>query len=393
MKKVIISESEKSKILQLHNSSHISNDDVVITDWLSPDEKYVVFLDELYDIPNKVKLGNIWEDFNTLKLFLEHCFNTSDLPKTIKEHASNVLNNQLLTESVQNLNELKQSVKLLVNEGFLSAFKNWVIKTGKSTVDGFVQFAKDTYKGATTLIDKVSKGEWKEVFKLLGKGVIYLLRKLRSALYHPIGLILDAILIATGIGLGVQKVVWALIVALDVYELLSGDHEEEMPIWKRLLFLGIDILGLAVAGAAAKAAKLAVEGTKGLSALAKTSVGKKTLTSMVEVADKVPGLLEKAAKFLSKKFPKGSKFIYKIINKVGNFIKSLKASFNEAIGRTVAKTGEERLKHGVKAGLGTSAVVAGLGTYHEYKQEKSDNELGNALKTSTVVSDYDINKL
>ena len=53
MKRIIISESEKSQILGLHSKI---NDDVIITDWLSPDEKYVIFLDELYDIKNNTHL-------------------------------------------------------------------------------------------------------------------------------------------------------------------------------------------------------------------------------------------------------------------------------------------------------------------------------------------------
>ena len=81
MKRIIISESEKSQILNLH--SNLNNDDVIITDWLSPDEKYVIFLDELYDITNKRKLGNIWENFDNLKFFLQHSFNVSNFKEGV----------------------------------------------------------------------------------------------------------------------------------------------------------------------------------------------------------------------------------------------------------------------------------------------------------------------
>lgn len=394
MSKLIINESEKSHILNMYEST---NDDFVITDWLSPDENYVVFLDDLYDVKNKVKLGNIWEDYNTLKIFLHHTFSTSNLSKQLKENAENVLNNKLLLEGKQNLNELKSAVKILVNEGLLSSFKDWVVKTGKSTVDGFINFAKDTYKGAKSLITAISKGEWKEVFKLLGRGVLYLFRKVRSAMYHPIGLILDAILVATGIGKAVQWIPWAIIVALDIYEMVSGDYEEPAPTWQRLLFLGVDIVGLVTAGAAAKALKVAVTGAKDIGTFAKTGIGKQALTSMVGAAEKAPGLLQKASSYLSKTFPKGAKFINGILGRIGGFIESLTNSISKALGKTggktVANSGKYNVKAGVKAGLTTGALVAGIGTGVNYYKEKKQGEIQNAMASNTTQGVYDENNI
>jgi hypothetical protein len=390
MSKLIINESEKSHILNLYGEI---NEEFVITNWLSPDENYVVFLDELYDVKNKVKLGNIWEDYNVLKTFLHHTFSTSNLSKQLKENAENVLNNKLLLEGKQNLNELKSAVKILVNEGLLSSFKDWVVKTGKSTVDGFINFAKDTYKGAKSLITAISKGEWKEVFKLLGKGVLYLFRKVRSAMYHPVGLILDAILVATGIGKAVQWIPWAIIVALDVYEMVSGDYEEQMPMWQRLLFLGVDIIGLVTAGAAAKAVKSTITGAKGIGDIAKTSVGKKALTSMVSAGEKAPGLLKQASAYLSKTFPRGAKFINGILGKIGGFIDSLTKSITGSLGKVGANTAKYDVRAGVKAGLGTGALVGGIGTGVEYYKERKQGEIQNAMASNTTQGVYDENNI
>lgn len=389
MKKLIINESEKSQILSLYgNVNEDMTNDIVIVDWLSPDEKYVVFLDELYDIKNKVKLGNIWEDYNTLKTFLHHTFATSNLSKQLKENAEKALNNKLLTESTQNLNELKSGVKMLMNEGFLSSFKKWAIDTGKSTVKGFVDFAKSAYKGAASLIDSISKGEWMEVFNIIGKGLLYLGRKIRSAMYHPVGMILDAILIATGIGKSVQMVVWAIVVAVDVYELVSGNYEEEMPMWQRLLFLGVDVLGLVTTGVIAKAAKAAVAG-KDLTTIAKSPTGKKILVNIAESAEKAPSFLNKASEYLSKRFPSGSKFITNIIDKISKFLTSLVDSIKKVISvpnKVLSKVipGSGKVAKGTRAAVGTGALVGGIGTYGEYQQEKSNNEMSNLIKTTKV---------
>jgi hypothetical protein len=389
MKKLIINESEKAKILSLYgNVNEDLTNDIVITDWLSPDEKYVVFLDELFDIENKVKLGNIWEDYNTLKTFLHHTFSSSNLSKQLKENADKVLNNKLLTESTQSLSELKQGFKTILNEGLISSFNKWVANTGKSTIDGFVEFAKTTYKGGAALIDNISKGEWKEDFNLLKKGVIYLFRKVRSAMYHPVGLILDAILVATGIGKSVQWIPWAIIVALDIYEFMSGNYEEDLPGWKRLLFFGIDVLGLVTTGVAAKAAKTAVGG-KTLGELGKTSAGKRLLTNIAEYAGKAPDKLREAVKILSVSYPRAGKFIGGVLGHIAAMIEALVLTIKPIIklpNKILTKVipGTSKLAKGSRAGIGSSAIVGGIGTYGEYNQEEQNKEMSGYIRDTKV---------
>jgi hypothetical protein len=57
--KKLITESEIIRIKSLHNKK-IINEEVVITDWLSPDEKYIIFL-IIFMLLNEI-------DFNGLKL-------------------------------------------------------------------------------------------------------------------------------------------------------------------------------------------------------------------------------------------------------------------------------------------------------------------------------------
>lgn len=401
MNKVLITETDRTNILNMYNITPTKNnsEEIVITDWLSPDEKYIIFLDELYDIQNKSKLGNIWEDFNNLKTFLSHSFEVSSLPKELKEEANLILSNKLLTEGSTNLTSLKSDFKLLLNEGLWSSFKNWAYETGKSTIDGFKEFVKTSAKGLSDVVDKISKGEWKEVFSLLGKGVLYLARKLRSALYHPIGLILDAILVATGIGKAVQWIPWAIIVALDVYEMISGDYEENLPTWQRLLFLGVDILGLVFAGAAAKSGRLAIEGvvsgirtTEQLGTVAaKNPTIKNLLTKMLGAVEKVPSLLERAVNWLKTKFPMGAKFIGGILGGIGKFLKGITDFVSKAL--HFAAPGTTKLAKGTRAAVGTTALVGGIGTYGHYKQEKGEEELGTSLASSNVKSTYDVKKI
>jgi hypothetical protein len=380
MKKFLLSESDKTSILSQHklgvNGSF--NNDTLIVDWLSPDEKYVVFLDELYDIENKTKLGNIWENFDNLKFFLQYSFNVSSLPKFIKEEINSSLNNFILTEQTRNLSLIKEDLKLFLNEGLWSSFKKWAVDTGKSSWEGFQDFLKTSVDGGKELINRVSKGEWSEVFSLIGKGLLYLGRKIRSALYNPIGLILDAILVATGIGKVAQAVLWGIVVATDVYELVSGNYEENIPLWQRLLFLGVDILGLVFAGAAAKSARIVLKPLTNarteaemVEVVSKNPTIKGILTKMKNGLTEVPGKLSEISSSISSKFPKGTKFINNVLGSIGGFLTKIGNMLNKMLGIKSMATATKTQK-GLKTGLTTAGLVGGVGTYGEYQKEKED---------------------
>ena len=71
----------------------------------------MIFLDELYDLENKTKLGDVWKKPDNLILFLEHSFRVSKFKKTIKEHAQKTFGSILLTENTQDISEIKQLIK------------------------------------------------------------------------------------------------------------------------------------------------------------------------------------------------------------------------------------------------------------------------------------------
>ena len=89
--------------------------EAIILELLSPDERYVIFLDELYDIQLKKKLGNIWENFENLKFFLRYSFNNSNLDSKIIESANNILNGSIITESKDSILIAKPYIKQYIN--------------------------------------------------------------------------------------------------------------------------------------------------------------------------------------------------------------------------------------------------------------------------------------
>jgi len=390
----LITENEKNRILGLYGRPQLP-ESVVISDWLSPDEKYCIFFDDLIDIENKTKIGNIWENFEHFKFFLKHSFEVAtNVPQEIKESALTLINSFLITESNQNMASLKPYVKELLNENVFTDLGNWAVDTTKGTIQGIKNFTTTSIDGLKKLYTNIKDGDWKKALSLIGKGILYVARSIRSALYNPIGLLLDAILVATGIGKGVQWIPWAIVVALDVYEFITGNYEDpNLSMGWRLLFFGVDILGLVTAGIAAKGGRVIINGLikrfgTTSEAIVKSVQSNKTLTGILENMLKstsgASSLMQRASTHLQKNAPSIYNFLKGAFSAVGkfitmmvNFIKSiLKGTFNavSAPGRAV-----KTALGGGKAGIAAQQVVnvgvpiAAFGTYQQGKERKSQN--------------------
>jgi hypothetical protein len=400
MKKITLTESDKKQIISKHLKEYaVDIDNVVVRDWLSPDEKYLIFLDELYDLENKTKLGDIWKKPDNLILFLEHSFRVSKFKKTIKEHAQKTFNSILLTENTQDLSEIKPLIKEFLSEGknAWNYFTDFVSNTAKDAYTGVKDFVVDTAKGAYKLGGEIAKGNWSEVWNLMKQGVKWLGRKIRQAVYSPVGIIIDTILIVTGVGKVAQFVVWGIVVLLDIYEFVTGDYEhKDEPMWMRIIFFLIDILGLVTAGIAAKAARTAVKTAiasgRGIEGVAQAVVKNPTFKELMIKALK--GLKELPAKLasLSGSLGKGyfSKLLKMGLSKVGDFVKwiieGLKSTWKSGALRSI---------------LVTTGIVSGIGTGVEYlkdvnkekqktaelerkKEEEAYEELGTAISNKEV---------
>ena len=115
IRNIQINESEKRELLKQHssNKSFLIEDDVVFTNWLSPDDKYIVFMDQLIEIETKKNLGDIWKNPDNLFLFLEHVYKTSKFTSVIKEEASNFFSKRLIMEGNRDLSAIKHLIKIL----------------------------------------------------------------------------------------------------------------------------------------------------------------------------------------------------------------------------------------------------------------------------------------
>ena len=381
-RKVLITESEKQDILNLHNQTNLLFEgEVVVTDWISEDNRYVVFMDHLFDVENKKDLGDIWKSSDNLFLFLEHAFNVSSVSTVVKEDAKRFFSNRLLVESTIDLTPIKSIIKKHLNEDFwkdtsigrgLGHTGKFIKDTASSTYKGIGDTFKEAWDGLKKAGIAISKGDFKELLKLIGQGFLWTGRKLRSAAYSTVGLIIDAILIATGIGKIGQAAVWAIIVCVDIYEFMSGNYEDpNTPFWMRILFFGCDVLGLVFAGAAAKAGRVAI---KGAVATAKTApemgalIAKNPtllgmLKKMVSAVKDLPATLSKYSSKLGKGF--FSTLFKKALDGVSAFVKKFLSSVTSLF-----------TKKEMRPVLLQLGLIGGIGTYVEYSKEKEKEKSG-----------------
>jgi len=438
--KFTISEGEKDLIRRMHNNQKsydtlikesvglvsTVSESVVITDWVSPDDRYLILFDKMYDLQTRTSLGDIWENFDNFKLFISHSFEVAtNVPKQIKEEVLNTINSLVLTESISDMSKIKPILKKLIREeeGFLNWIGSGIKKTAEWGADEVKRFGSDVADIAKTGLEGIKKagiaistGDWKYILDLLGKGILFFARKLRSLLYNPVGLILDSILVTTGIGKAAQWIPWAIVVALDIYEVSTGNFEEkDTPTWMRYILIGADVLGLVFAGGVAGSAKAALSVFRGArtaeefaAIAAKNPRAVSWIQKIIGAFSKVPQLLGKAATYLkSTNLAKGSTFIQGVLGKaeviLGNATKSLSEISNAAksggaiavknVAPVVKQSATQALKAGAKAGAKTAGVVValdkGIKKGMQLKTGLTDAQMEEAEKMAKMNQDYE----
>ena len=200
------------------------------------------------------------------------------------------------------------------------------------------------------------------IMPILKSGVLPFLRWIRRNLNTYMGMIVDVVasLFPTAI---VLRIIWGLIVMMDIYEILFDDYDPKDPERKQspFLYLITDIISLLFTSAVGMTAKV------GLKAAMKTGVTsgptKKILGQLIESLPKLKGILDNAKSFITKVFGQNAgKFMSSVFNGIDTVITKLlnfiKTTFKFKAGtQAVKQTGKElATKKGfLKAGLGTAA--------------------------------------
>jgi hypothetical protein len=372
----ILTEAETNSVRKLYGLEPIRRN-YVIEACISVDGRYLVVRDEIFDNVEQKTIGNIWESIDMFKTIFTNV-KVDDGDDEYSQIKEGIITLPIL-EGVENLFGLRD---YLLKEGILDSIwdttkdvGNWIGDKIKGTGKAIVDTAKTAWKGTKMLGKALMSGDWSEVWALIKKGVKWVLRKLKDAMYSTVGIVIDGILLATGVGKGATAIAWALVLGLDIYQYINNDwpsEDKNSPEWVHWLDIGFDIIGLVTAGGVAKGAKLLFEplkklGGKGVGAIAKwlerTPAAKALVEKMFNGIKKVPVLMERALSYLSKKFPKGYDFVKGIMGSLVNVLKKIGSWFSKILGfgkEEKILTRSEKLKAGTKAGLVGTGIAYGV---------------------------------
>lgn len=381
----IITEEESNRVKSLYGLGN-KNRDYIFELCTTVDGRYFILKDEVFDIQEQKLLGNLWSSIDIFKNIFTNVKISDDTGEynQIKENIISLP----ITESKKSLYELRD---ILLEWSFWE--DTWLgekmVDSGKAIQDTVTAGVEGLKQFGVT----ISKGEWGEILNALAKGVKWVLRKLKEAMYSTIGMIVDAILVVSGIGKSVQWIPWALITALDVYQLSTGDWPEEEKddsLAMKFLVLGFDILGLVAAGAMAKTAKTAFEPLKTMkpsqisSYIEKNPKLKSIVQTIIDSIGKVPKFLSSARASISSKFPAAAKFLGEAISMFSRIMSSMKTSLEKMIGVRATKM--------ATTGTQTGGLLYGFETgakkYTQYKTGFSDVQMKNLETLDGLAKKY-----
>jgi len=416
-----LDENERSRILNLHenrtNKKYLVND--VISEiesfiWgVSKDEKILftktkIFFMEgetpksleynLESLPHllnvlkkeydkKLTEGNInlVKYFSIPRKFLSEITKSldSDIHKKILKEWDDKFNNnfRLLNENVELITESLKTKELwdeviVLSEQFWDYLGRGAKALGNAVWSGAKAVGGAIVKGAKAvggaILSGISSAAKSIILPILKQGVLPFLRWIRRNLNTYMGMIVDVVasLFPTVV---VLRIIWGLIVMMDIYEITFNDYDPKDPERSQapFMFLITDIISLIFTSAVGMTAKV------GLKAAMKTGVAsgptKKILAKLIDSLPKLRGFLDNAKAFIVKVFGQNAgKFMSSVFNGIDTIIsklvKFIETTFNFKAGvQAIKQTGKELVtKQGVKKLVGGAVggyLLADLANY------------------------------
>lgn len=212
---------------------------------------------------------------------------------------------------------------------------DWVVDKAKKVAnvvgDGLSWVGQKIMQGLDYVAQQI-------IIPIIKQGVIPLIRWIRRNLNTYAGIIADVILSVLPTVV-VMKVIWGLIVVLDLYEIGTGDYDPKDPERKQMpfVFLTVDIISLLFSVVAARGVKATLKVVaKQKAAALGPGILRTTLTKLLNSMPKLKGLLMQAKSFLTKLFG-NVPIITKIFGFVDSVITKFVAWIQALVGQTVKK--------------------------------------------------------
>ena len=256
----------------------------------------------------------------------------------------------------------------------------------------------DAAQSGLALVGKaLSSVAKKIIIPIIKKGVLPFMRWIRRNLNTYLGIIVDVVLslLPTVV---VMKVVWGLIVLLDIYEIATGDYDPDDPDRAQMpfVYLVTDIISWGFTAAAGKAASVTLKsGIKGGKAVGSATKG--ILKKALDTAPTIKNGLKVVQEFLNKLFGAGNfatkifGYVDSVITKMVNWIKSLLGETSSVL---KTKKGVATASIGLGLGVGMAELFAersfGEGKSGIYGRGKEVKQMQNNLLAMSETPEFNV---
>lgn len=357
-----------------------------LDEYTSSPRKTLYNLTEIFQFDNSIKLIKEWEEKFGNDLLL------------INESVDRLIIEERVIKAWNGITQL------------LEQFTDWLGKKLSSGYETLKSRVKDTGDFLSSPInyvgDKLKKG-WKwvkekamDAWKCLSDNFVEcLMEGLRSAVLSPVGVAVEVFLTVTGVAAPVVMVIYGVLLLWDVY-LLFSDYEKFS--WLNLL---IDIIGIVTSGVGVPIARAAFKGIstsvkssgKSFSVIAQKIIPEggtlsKILISLSEkiskFGSKILNFINQGAQWVSKNFK--INFLKEWVGKASSMLDNIKNSIDSVIsgGKNVSNTNKlsTGFRKGIKAGSADYGVTKGVEAYGEYKSDKMNSDISNAIADVSNIS-------
>jgi len=311
--------------------------DFVITE----NKKYVIYMDEVFS--GGKLIGNIWENTWVITEIIKESLMLTAPVDMLREEASRTV--EFVLEGIE---WTKETVSQIIKEYHTSGV---ILEQTYNPFNKDFWSTKNASKIGSKVVDKTKELGNKALSlgkeyanKLLMGAFVPALRWIRRNSMTAIGTVVDVVTAMIPVTTGANKLVWVMIVILDMWEIKNKNYDPEDPdrASNPYMFLVTDLISLAFTAAAGSATKAGLK--QGIKKAPSSTV--KMLKALLEKMPWLKSTIKSFGDLIIKYIPKAKP----VIDSVLGFIDNIFITVEKFISQLFSKQGAAATATGLVAG-------------------------------------------
>lgn len=321
-------------------SSAVELNDYVFDFVITENKKYVIYMDEVFS--GGKLIGNIWENTWVITEIIKESLMSTAPVDMLREEASKTV--EFVLEGIE---WTKETVSQIIKEYHTSGV---ILEQTYNPFNKDFWSTKNASKIGTQVVNKTKEignkvlSVGKEYAnKLLMGAFIPALRWIRRNANTSIGIVVDIVTAMIPVTAGANKLVWVMIVILDMWEIKNKNYDPEDPdrASNPYMFLVTDLISLAFTAAAGAATKAGLK--QGVKKAPSATV--KMLKALLEKIPWLKNTIKSFGDLIMKYIPKAKP----VINSVFGFIDNILINVEKFISQLFSKKGAAATATGLVA--------------------------------------------